>query len=427
MISPELLLEDGLLKANELEETEAGQTDPVDFEAVRRQKLPLLEKAYNRFMKKKDITEFEKFMTRNASWLNDYAIFRVVKRKYKKRSWSNWPEDYRDRDIETLSGFEAKNEKIILKEKFMQFLFYRQWMKLKTYCNQKGISIIGDLPIYVSYDSSDVWVNPDIFKLDEKKEPYVVSGVPPDYFSSTGQLWNNPVYRWDVLKETGYRWWINRLGHMFQLYDLVRIDHFRGLVQFWEVPAFEDTAVNGSWQDVPTYDLFDRLRSEFPGFPVIAEDLGIITDDVKTAKKHYGFPGMKILMFAFGEDNPLNPYQPHNFERNCIVYTGTHDNNTFQGWVKNEARKEDVERLYDYIGRKAAGAELNWDLIRIVMMSIADVAIIPVQDILALGQGSRMNQPSNTFGNWKWKLRPGQLKKSHGEKLKKMAVLYARG
>jgi 4-alpha-glucanotransferase len=213
---------------------------------------------------------------------------------------------------------------------------------------------------------------------------------------------------------------------MFRIYDMVRIDHFRGLVQFWEVPASEDTAENGSWQDVPTYDFFDRLMSEFPGFPVIAEDLGIITDDVKEAKEHYGFPGMKILMFAFGEDTPLNPYQPHNFERNCIVYTGTHDNNTLQGWIKKEAKEEDAERLYNYIGEKYEGSKLNWRLIRLAMMSIADAVIIPAQDILGLGEKARMNQPANTFGNWKWRLKAGQLKKRYGMRMKKMTEIYAR-
>lgn len=427
LISPELLEEEGLLTKDDLTALEVKDLGSVDFDSVRDHKLPLLEKAFKHFLKTEERSAFDHYLKENSYWLDDYALFRAIKKKIKKQPWSKWQKGYRDRDPGVLADFEKKNEKVILKEKFLQYIFYRQWVKLKTYCNQKGITIIGDLPIYVSYDSSDVWVNPGIFKLDEKKEPYVVSGVPPDYFSATGQLWNNPVYRWDMLQETGYKWWIDRLSCMFKLYDLVRIDHFRGLVQFWEVPSSETTAVNGSWQDVPTYDFFDKLISHFQGFPVIAEDLGIITDDVKEAKTHYGFPGMKILMFAFGEDNPLNPYQPHNFERNCIVYTGTHDNNTLQGWVKDEAREEDVQRLYDYIGDKSTGSELNWKLIRLAMMSIADGVIIPVQDILGLGQKARMNQPSNAFGNWAWRMKPGQLKKIHSKKMKELTMIYARG
>jgi len=426
-ISPELLEDDGLLDSSDTACHVKEEEDLIDYDAVRQHKLGMLAKAFKRFVKASELKDMGSFCLRNAFWLDDHALFTVLKAHHGGKSWIEWPEKYRDRDPEALECFRKANEEEILREKFFQFTFDEQWSRVKKYCNEKGIKIIGDLPIYVSYDSADVWSHPGIFKLDEKKRPYAVAGVPPDYFSSTGQLWGNPVYRWDVLKGSRYDWWLKRFSSTFRKYDIVRIDHFRGLVQYWEVPSTEPNAVKGSWQDVPTYDFFDRIKWDFPHFPVIAEDLGVITDDVKDAKRHYGLPGMKILMFAFGEDDPSNPYLPHNYERNCIVYTGTHDNNTLQGWMKHEAPETDKARLFRYLGEEGdEGPGLNWKVIRIAMMSVADTVIVPVQDVLSLGSKARMNQPSKASGNWKWRLKPGQLKTSYAKKLKDIVMTYGR-
>jgi 4-alpha-glucanotransferase len=304
--------------------------------------------------------------------------------------------------------------------KFGQYLFFAQWRALKNYCNERGIQVIGDIPIYVSYDSVDAWANPGIFKLDGDKRPVVVAGVPPDYFSAEGQLWGNPVYDWDALRRSGYAWWIERLRHTLTLYDVIRIDHFRGLVAYWEVPAYEKTAINGRWSQVPTDDFFNGLFKRFFNLPIIAEDLGIITPDVRETIKRLDFPGMKVLLFAFGEDNPMHIYLPHSYERNCVVYTGTHDNNTVRGWFDQEAGQEDRGRLFRYIGREVAADEVNWELMRLAMMSIANMAIAPMQDILGLGQEARMNRPSVAQGNWEWRLVPAQLTETVTRRLRSL-------
>jgi 4-alpha-glucanotransferase len=428
LISPELLVEDGFVQEEDIlfaPETEQHGSE-VDFESVREHRKVLLEKAFITFKEGREKPEFLDFCAANGFWLEDYALFMSLKREFKGISWGEWPVDFRDREAEALEDFLKARKGSVLEHKFYQFLFHRQWQSLKKYCNDRGITIIGDLPIYVSYDSSDVWVDPGIFKLDDDRKPSVVSGVPPDYFSETGQLWSNPVYRWDVLKKNSYKWWVERFAVNFAKYDMVRIDHFRGLVQYWEVPAGEETAVNGSWQDVPTYDFFDTLKKEFPDFPVIAEDLGIITDDVKEAKAHYDFPGMKVLIFAFGEDNPDNPYLPHNYERNCLVYTGTHDNNTLAGWYNNEAGEEDRERFWRYLGGDPRPEELNTAMIRLAMMSVADKAIMNMQDLLGLGQAARMNEPSSSSGNWRWRLEAGQMDDGCFDLLGEMTRLYGR-
>jgi 4-alpha-glucanotransferase len=286
--------------------------------------------------------------------------------------------------------------------------------------------MMGDMPIYVSYDSADAWANASIFKLDGEKRPFALSGVPPDYFSATGQLWGNPVYNWDALRSTGYAWWIERLSHILTLHDVVRIDHFRGLVAFWEVPAHEGNAVNGQWVRVPIDDFFNALFRRFFSLPIIAEDLGIITADVREAIARLGFPGMKVLLFAFGEDNPMHIYLPHTYGKNFVVYTGTHDNNTARGWFDHEARPEDRERLFRYIGRQVQPEEVNWELIRLAMMSIADISIVPMQDILGLGQEAQMNRPSVARGNWEWRLEPAQLTEGIGRRLRSLTETYGR-
>jgi 4-alpha-glucanotransferase len=288
-------------------------------------------------------------------------------------------------------------------------VFYRQWNRLKDYCNRKGILIFGDIPIYVVHDSVDVWTHPELFKLDPDREPFVVAGVPPDYFSKTGQLWGNPLYRWDVLKRTGYDWWIRRLEHNLKLFDVVRIDHFRGLVGYWEIPARENTAVNGKWVQAEAMDFFDRLNQRFSTLPIVAEDLGTITPDVEEIRERFGFPGMKVLLFAFGEDNPDHPYLPHTYEKNCVVYTGTHDNNTVRDWFKTEAKTKDKRRLFQYLGHQVTEQDVHRAFIEMGMKSEADTFIVPMQDLLGLGAEARMNRPATKRGNWSWRLLPDKL------------------
>lgn len=314
----------------------------------------------------------------------------------------------------------------IEREKLGQFLFLTQWQALKGYCNERGIQIIGDIPIYVCYDSADVWANADIFKLDQEKRAITVAGVPPDYFSAFGQLWGNPVYNWEALRLTGYKWWTERLDRTLSLYDVVRVDHFRGLVAYWEVPAHHTNAIDGRWVEVPTDDFFNTLFKRFFTLPIIAEDLGLITPDVREAIKRFGFPGMKVLLFAFGEDNPMHIYLPHTYEKNYVVYTGTHDNNTARGWFDNEAGPEEKKRFFRYIGREVASDEVNWEFIRLAMASIADIAIIPMQDILGLGKEARMNRPSIAQGNWEWQLVPSQLTEDLAQRLRTMTETYGR-
>jgi 4-alpha-glucanotransferase len=359
--------------------------------------------------------------------LDDFSLFAVIKKRFQGRIWNQWPGDLRDRKAESLQAVREECRDPLEKENFLQYLFYKQWWSLKEYCNQKGIQILGDLPIYVNFDSADVWANPDIFKLDEEKRPLFVSGVPPDYFSKTGQLWGNPVYHWDRLKETGFEWWVNRIAHHLRLYDAVRIDHFRGLVACWEVSASEETALHGRWTEAPVGDFFKALSRRFLHLPIIAEDLGLITPDVREVLHQLGFPGMKVLLFAFGEDHPMHPYLPHTYGRNCVVYTGTHDNNTVRGWFEKEASPDDKRRLFRYLGRPVLSDEIHWEMIRLAMVSVADTAIFPLQDILGLGEDSRMNRPATTWGNWEWRLKPDQLTQSVSEKILEMTETYGRG
>jgi 4-alpha-glucanotransferase len=313
------------------------------------------------------------------------------------------------------------------KEKFCQYLFFKQWHSLKTYCQEKGVRLFGDLPIYVSFDSADVWANPGLFKLDKEKHPTFVSGVPPDYFSETGQLWGNPVYRWNVLRKNGFRWWIERMAHHLKLFDALRIDHFRGLVAYWEIPAGEKTAINGKWVKVPVNDFLSTLKRHFPFLPIVAEDLGVITPDVRQVMDRFALPGMKVLVFAFGEDHPMHPYLPHTYEKNFLVYTGTHDNNTVCGWFEREASPDDKGRLFRYLGREVSVEEVPWALIRLAMMSVANMVILPMQDILGLGEEARMNRPSVPHGNWEWRLLPEQMTPSISQRLLEMTEIYGRG
>lgn len=427
LISPEMLVADGLLEGGDLENLPLFREGVSDYEKVEAHKGALLLKAYENFRAKgKRVYEFEKLCAEHASWLDDYALFVVIKRKMQGKVWSDWPAELRDREPSCLAAAREELAFEIDKEKFLQFLFHKQYVALKEYCVGKKVQVIGDLPIYVNYDSADVWSHPVLFKLNGDKKPAAVAGVPPDYFSKTGQLWGNPVYNWDMLEQTGFEWWVRRMSQNLKLYDVVRVDHFRGLIAYWEVPAGHQTAVSGRWVDVPYEEFFSTLKKRFHELPIIAEDLGIITPEVKAAMEKLGFPGMKVLLFAFGEDNPEHPYLPHNFDRRCVVYTGTHDNNTSRGWFDGEASPEDRRRFERYIGRKIAAEHVHEEMVRLAMMSVADTVIIPMQDVLGLGQGSRMNQPATVDGNWSWRLKAGQVTEDVGRYLAEITKIYGR-
>jgi len=426
LISPETLAEEGYCRREDLVEAPEGSAAKADFGWATAFKRTIFRTAYEFFLRRPPNPAFERFCDENAAWLDDFAAFVAFKNHFKGRVWSGWPAEIRDRRPEALKTLRETLHSEIQREKFLQFLFSEQWSALRRYCAERGVRIIGDMPIYVDYDSADVWTSPGLFELDARKKPAALAGVPPDYFSETGQLWGNPLYRWDALAASGFEWWIRRMAHNLGLLDMVRVDHFRGLVGYWRVPAGEDTAINGEWVAAPAYGLFERMREKFQPLSIIAEDLGTITPDVKEVMRHFGFPGMKVLLFAFGEDNPFHPYLPHSFERNCVVYTGTHDNTTARGWLEDEAGPEDVARLVRYLGRDVDAESVGWELIRLAYMSVADMAVIPAQDLLGLAGRARMNRPSTSRGNWRWRLEPGRLGGATAERLAKFARIYGR-
>jgi 4-alpha-glucanotransferase len=421
------LVEEGLISETDIPAPPYFFPGRIDYYRAGAYKEAVLETAFQRFEQAVPPEDYRAFCEMHSGWLDDFALFTALKREFKGLVWSGWPEELQDREPEAMKEAAHHLNERMEKEKFLQYLSFRQWFWLKSYCNEKGIQIIGDLPIYVCYDSADVWVNQHVFKLDRDKAPTAVSGVPPDYFSKTGQLWNNPVYRWDVLRETGYKWWIERMGHTLNCFDRVRIDHFRGLVKYWEIPAGETTALNGEWKEVPAEHFFKTLVEWFQRFPVIAEDLGFITPDVYEVMERFQFPGMKVLLFAFGYDDPMHPFLPHTYPRNCVAYTGTHDNNTLRGWFENEASPEDKQRLFRYLYRNPPADEIHWEMIRLVMMSVADTAVIPMQDILGLGQDARMNRPAIPSGNWTWQLKSRQITPDIEDRLSVMTKTYGRG
>jgi 4-alpha-glucanotransferase len=425
-MSPELLIEDGWLEDDDLPDFQELDENRVDYLKAGAFKEKILQKVYDSFISRGVTDEYWGFCDKNAHWLDDFSLFVALKSHLKGMPWAQWPVDFRDRDPDSLNWAKKEFQELIKRVKVHQYFLFQQWFRLKQYCNDKGIKIFGDLPIYVVLDSADVWVHSKLFNLDDDKKPITVAGVPPDYFSETGQLWGNPVYRWDVLQERGYDWWLKRMRHNLELFDLLRIDHFRGFVSYWEVPAGEENAVNGRWIEAPAWDFFDRISKEFHEPQIIAEDLGIITPDVVEVRRHFNFPGMKILLFAFGDDLPTNPYAPHNLEKDCIVYTGTHDNNTAKGWFSNETTPEMRERIFRYLGRDVTGDSIGVELVRLAMMSVADTAIFPLQDLLGLGEEARMNLPASQKGNWEWRLAPHLLNSSVLAKLKGLTEIYAR-
>jgi 4-alpha-glucanotransferase len=408
-ISPEILQKDGLLPKSDLASKPEFPDDRVDFFAVTQYKNRLFNIAFQNFKKVKNNRDYEKFCEENQVWLDDFVTFVACKFHFNGAIWIDWPKGLRDRNAQAINKIKKELSERIEFEKFLQFIFLKQWSAFKRYCQKKRVGLIGDMPIYVEHDGVDCWVNPQIFKLDENRKMTALSGVPPDYFSSTGQLWGNPVYNWQVLKETRYEWWLKRLEHNFNLFDLTRIDHFRGLVDYWEVPAGEKTAMNGKWVNVPIDDVFKELRRNFINLPVIAEDLGIISDEVRAVMARYNLMGMKILMFAFGGDIFDNPYLPENIVKNSVVYTGTHDNNTVKGWFENDITEEEKANLFGYLEREVSAKEICPVMLEMAMKSVSDIAIIPLQDLMGLGKEARMNIPSTCRGNWGWRVSPAQL------------------
>jgi len=408
LINPDRLIADGYLNSRDLQPAPDFDDERVAFEDVTAFKSRLLDLAWAAFHQRTDHHEFDHFCHEQSAWLDDYALFMTLKALHGGEQWNLWPDDLRDRKPEALEAVRSERADAIDRIKFEQFLFFSQWTALKEYANSQGIQILGDLPIYVNYDSSDTWSHPEIFKLNGLRRPAVVSGVPPDYFSKTGQLWGNPVYDWEVLRSMGYRWWLERLEHVLRQFDLVRIDHFRGLVAFWEVPYGNETAIEGNWQAVPVDDFLTALKNHFGTLPVIAEDLGTITEDVTATMKRYGFPGMKVLMFAFSNDDPNHPYRPHTYDENSVVYTGTHDNNTIVGWYTEDADPDEKRRLAEYLGGDVPPDRICEALIRLALRSPARLAIVPMQDVLGLSSSARMNRPAIPNGNWTWRMNANQ-------------------
>lgn len=367
--------------------------------------------------------QFREFCRLHHKWLQDYAEFRVLRNLHNNASWSQWPEQFRIREAGPMDEFRQQHETQLDLYRFEQFLFYTQWHELKQYANERGILLFGDVPIFVSYDSADVWAHRDQFNLDENGEMPVIAGVPPDYFSETGQRWGNPHYDWQHMQKDGFQWWLQRFASQLELFDLIRVDHFRGFEACWEVPAEEETAINGHWVKVPGQELFHALQQQFGRLPLVAEDLGIITDEVTALREQFDLPGMKILQFAF-DGNENNPYLPHNHELNSVVYTGTHDNDTTAGWLEtlNEQQQKNIKDYYCH-----PGDDLPWVLVQSALASVARLAIVPMQDFLLLGSDFRMNVPGTTEGNWRWELKWEQVPDHLPAQVRTLVGRYGRG
>ncbi|MDE5106541.1 MAG: 4-alpha-glucanotransferase [Trichodesmium sp. St17_bin3_1_1] len=428
LISPDKLKDEGWLSVRDLSDIPAFPKDQVDFDLVAQLKSSLLKTAYQNFQK--DTSEekketFKKFCNSKAFWLDDYAFYMALRDAHQGASWHTWDKDIALRQPAALEKWQQRLADKIQYHKFLQYLFFQQWDELKSYANEQGIKIFGDVPIYVAHDSADVWANPQIFSLDSQtNEPSFMAGVPPDYFSETGQLWGNPVYRWDKLEEENFSWWVQRIQSMLDIVDLIRIDHFLGLVAYWVLPQGETTARNGEWMTAPGEALFNTIKEKLGTLPIIAEDLGVITSDVERLRDKFEFPGMKILHFAFDSDSD-NPYLPNNYNStNWVVYTGTHDNNTTVGWF-NKRSPEEQERVYRFI-TDSRGNGIHWDLIHLAMSSKAYMAIFPLQDILGLGEEAIMNQPGVPDGNWSWRYQSEMLTSDIRDRLKEVTALHGR-
>jgi 4-alpha-glucanotransferase len=440
LISPQLLYREGLLEKGQIKPVPAFPHSAVDYARVSSYKTELLNLAFERFAALRRSGhgsramghDFEEFCQANKFWLEDFATFVALSRrlgKSAKGGWCEWPSEIRDRSKQAIKSVRRQLQADYQRECFLQYVFYKQYFHLKSYCGQRGIKIIGDVPIYVAYDSADVWAHPEVFKLTRAKKPRYVAGVPPDYFSRTGQLWGNPVYNWKYLEDTDFAWWMDRIRHNLRLYDLVRIDHFRGLCAYWQVPAGQKTAIGGEWVEAPKDKFFAALFKQIPSAPIFAEDLGHITADVREVIDKYNIPCTRVLQFGFDGDPKSNPHYPANTSENCLVYTGTHDNNTTRGWFQHDATSQQKRRLFDYCARKVSTKDVHWEMIRLAVASPAKIAIIPMQDVLGLGAEARMNHPAKAKGNWLWRLPRSAWFRRAGvaRRMRKMVESYGRG
>ncbi len=428
LISFDALIEDGYLTQDDFTTMPDFDASRVDFGMLIPWKLSLLQKAFSRYLSAPGSRreELERFHAENVSWLDDYALFMALKEANGGGAWSGWDESLRRRDPSALEKARRDHAESILRYSFYQFLFFHQWYRLRTYANERGIKIIGDIPIFIAYDSADAWAHPDLFFLGEDSLPTVVAGVPPDYFSATGQLWGNPLYRWKVHKGSGYAWWLERFRSVLKFVDIVRLDHFRGFAGYYEIPFGSPTAEHGQWVTGPGKDFFTAISNalgEAKGstLPIIAEDLGVITPDVVKLREHFHLPGMRILQFGF--TSPDNPFLPHNYVSNCVAYTGTHDNDTALGWF---ASGPEAERRFALRYLRSDGTDFAWDLIRGVWSSVAAYAVTPMQDALSLGTEARMNYPSRLGDNWWWRMREEDLSNELAGKFREMNELYLR-
>lgn len=425
LISPDILLKEDLLHPNDLVEHQGFPHNRVDYGTVIYWKLSVLDQAYNRFQSLSTPqlqADYASFQAAQSIWLDDFALFMALKEAHGGAPWPAWEPPLRDRDPQALEEARQKYSVAIQRQIFRQFIFFRQWAALREHAHQQNIQIIGDVPIFVAHDSSDVWSHSELFYLDENGNPTVVAGVPPDYFSPTGQLWGNPLYRWDIHKTNGYDWWLSRLKAVLQLVDIIRLDHFRGFAGYWEIPGGEPTAEKGRWVPGPGADFFSQVQKSLGELPLIAEDLGEITPDVIELREQFNLPGMKVLQFAF-LSGPKDKFLPHNYPRNCVVYTGTHDNDTTLAWYQSapEAEQDFCRR---YLGRD--GSNIVWEMIRTIWASVAVFALAPMQDFLSLGAEARMNTPGHPGGNWTWRMHPAALSESLRNRIKEFNYLYFR-
>lgn len=427
LISPEPLVEYGLLDEDDLAPLAELPDDHVDYERLVPRKHRVLRTAYQRFEAEQssvDTSQLEQFRRRQSSWINDYALFAAL-REVHGSPWTHWPTPLARRDTDALAEARDEHADAVRRHTFWQYLFHRQWTALQAYCRPRNVQLFGDLPIYVAHDSADVWAHQELFKLDDQGEPAVVAGVPPDYFSSEGQRWGNPIYRWDRMEEAGWNWWTERLRQTFARFDLVRLDHFRGFEAYWEIPAESSSAIKGEWRDGPGPAFFRAMENELGELPVVAEDLGVITEEVDTLREIFGYPGMSVLQFAF-ETDPTNEFLPHNYERNLVAYPGTHDNNTTVGWWCEDVGANAKSFAQSYLDLPSPDIEIHRECMRTLMASVADRVVIPMQDVMGLGSEARMNTPGETEGNWSWRFTPDQISKDDEEMLTDLTVLYGR-